>query len=158
MRYGPKNLSIDGMINWSTATVVAIGVFVGPIIDAIYGSGRRTFFAALLLAIAMDWISGIRAAKKHHNYTSEYGLDGAFRTLFIFAMPALANLLDELMNSSGAVFYSITLGILYHTLNSMTANAVRAGWGKLIPKKVIEHVASEIDAKTNRANKKKGRE
>jgi toxin secretion/phage lysis holin len=158
VRYDPKNISISGLINWSTGIVAAVGAVFGPFIDAAYGNGRHIFFFALLLAIGMDWISGIRAAKKDDTYSSEYGLDGVYRTLFIFAFPALANQLDQIMHVSGAVFYSITLGILYHTMNSLTANAVRAGWERWIPKKVIYHVASEIQAKSERAvRKKKGR-
>jgi phage-related holin len=146
------------MLNWSTATAAAFGAFLGPIIDASYGSGRRTFFAVLLLAIGMDWIAGIRASKKDNSYASEYGLEGVFHTLFVLAFPALANLLDQVMHTQGAIFYSITLGILYHTLNSMTANAVRAGWERWIPSKVIKMVSSEIEAKAERAMKKKGRD
>lgn len=84
--------------------------------------------AALMFFIAMDWISGVRAAKKDNIYGSKYGIDGVFRTFFMLLLPAGGHLLDAVLSSPGVVFGMLVAGLLYHVLQSMTANAVRAGW------------------------------
>lgn len=64
------------------------------------------------------------------------------------------NLLDKAMNTPGFVFYAMTFGLIYHYWQSATANAYRAGWGRLIPDSVVKFVSSEIAAKTQRAMRK----
>ncbi|MFC9538674.1 hypothetical protein ACFTQ7_02175 [Lysinibacillus sp. NPDC056959] len=49
--------------------------------------------------------------------------------------------------------------MLYHIIQSMTANAIRAGWGQWFPDwlltKLTEWVRSEIEAKLARAEERK---
>jgi hypothetical protein len=49
--------------------------------------------------------------------------------------------------------------VLYHVLQSMTSNTIRAGWIDWVPvkilEKLIEWVGSEIDSKLSRAEKRK---
>ena len=81
----------------------------------------------------MDWISGVRAAKKDETYASEYGIDGIFRTFFILLLP--------------------------HTIQSLTANAIRAGWGRWFPEwllnKLADWVKEEIESKISRSESRK---
>lgn len=136
--------------------VAAFGATVGPVLELFYGSGRTSVILALYAVIILDWVTGIAAAHKDDTFTSDYGIKGILRTIFILAFPALANILDHAMGTPGFLFYAVTFGLIYHTYISLTANAARAGWEKWIPQSVLRFVGSEIKAKADRAAKKKG--
>ncbi|KQL46365.1 holin [Brevibacillus choshinensis] len=130
------------------------GAIVSPVFHYLYGSGRMDILVVLLFCISLDWVTGIQAAKKEDKTcSSEYGLSRIPRTFFFLALPALANLLDRVMATPGFLFYGVTFGLIYHTWNSLTANAHRAGWP--VPKAIANLVESEIKAKTERAMKQK---
>ncbi|MGG1637237.1 phage holin family protein [Paenibacillus sp. NRS-1760] len=147
-------LSVD--VTEGRAIAAIIGAAIAPWVSLIYGNGRLIPIVLLIVVIALDWITGISAALKDKTFSSEYGLrQGVPRTLFLFALPALANLLDAMLGVPGLLFYAITLGIIYHTWQSLTANAYRAGWGKWIPQSVMSHIESELKNKVDRASKNK---
>lgn len=131
-----------------------------PVFEFMYGEGEvvRALMTALLFFVVMDWISGIRASKKDKSYASKYGIDGVFRTFFIILLPAGGHLLDMAIQLPSVIFGLLSFGILYHVIQSMTANAVRAGWCDWIPvnilNKVIDWVGSEIESKISRAEKR----
>jgi len=114
---------------------------------------------ALVFFIVMDWLSGSRAARRDNTYASRYGIDGIFRTFFMLLLPAGGHLLDVVTGLPGVLFGVFAVGLLYHTIKSMTANAIRAGWADWLPisvlEKVTEWVQSEIESKIDRALKRK---
>lgn len=136
---------------------------LGALLNFLYGVGNLIWMLILVIAIAIDWISGIRASKKDGSYASAYGIDGVYRTSVMLLLPFLGNKIDEAFASQmtingvqvGFFFSLLAGGLLYHTLNSATANFERAGWGRWIPNKILESVASEIQAKTQRSNVRK---
>ncbi|WP_036722204.1 phage holin family protein [Paenibacillus forsythiae] len=144
--------------------VSALGAIFVPLFDFLYGEADAvvTIMAALLFFVVMDWLSGIRAAKKDHTYASKYGIDGVFRTFFILLLPAGGNLLDGVFGLPGAIFGALAIGTIYHVLQSMTANSIRAGWGDWLPLPVLDSilkwVGSELDKKIKRAAERKGAE
>lgn len=137
------------------------GALFTPVFEFLYGEGEvvKAIMTALIFFIVMDWISGIRASKKDDSYGSEYGIDGVFRTFFILLLPAGGHLLDRIFGSPSIIFGAFGLGVLYHIIQSMTANSIRAGWGKWIPDWILtqltDWVRSEIEAKIARANKRR---
>ncbi|MUG25406.1 holin [Paenibacillus macerans] len=141
--------------------VSAAGAFLTPAFEFFYGSGEAVIgiMSAVLFFIAMDWISGIRAAKKDDTYASRYGIDGVFRTLFMLLLPAGGHLLDVVFGLPGIIFGALAFGLIYHVLQSMTANSIRAGWGDWLPLPVlnalIEWVKSELDKKIRRSESRK---
>ena len=137
------------------AAVAFFGAYVGPAFDLLYGPGRISVILALYVVILLDWVTGIAAARRDESYHSDYGISGVFRTIFILAFPALANVLDHAMGTPGLLFYAVTFGLIYHTYVSLTANAARAGWSKYIPQAVLRFVTSEIKAKADRAARRK---
>ena len=146
--------SLENVATPSNGIAAAIGAVLAPIFQYFYGTGRTDIVVVLLLCIALDWITGIQAAKKKDKtYSSEYGLSRIPRTLFLLTLPAVANLLDRVMATPGFLFYGVTFGLIYHTWNSLTANAHRAGWP--VPKAIVNMVATEIKAKSERAIKQK---
>lgn len=149
-----------------------IGGFLLPVFEFFYGSGQVVVIAMTTLAffIALDWISGSRAAHRDDSYVSRYGIDGMIRTFFMLLLPAGGHLLDKLISltieSQGlavtfpAIFFGIFVGgLIYHTMKSMTANAIRAGWADWLPiwalEKVTAWVRSELEAKMDRALKRR---
>lgn len=137
--------------------VTVAGAFIVPAFQFFYGEGNVRFIIMTLmcLVIALDWIAGIRASKRDDTYASEYGIDGIYRTVFILFLPAVGNLLDTISNLPGVVFGLISFGIIYHVLQSMIANTVRAGWDRWVPQRVIELVSSEIENKIARSMERK---
>jgi len=137
--------------------VVLTGAVITPAFNFLYGSGETSMamLAALVFFLVMDWVTGIRAAKKDNTYASSYGIDGIFRSFFILLLPAGGNLLDKAFQLPGVLFGALCIGVLYHILQSMTANAIRAGWGNWFPEKVLEWISnwvkSELEKKTERA-------
>jgi len=144
------------------AIFVSAGAIVVPAFEFMYGQGEAVvgIMTALLFFILMDWLSGIRAAKLDNTYGSRYGLDGVARTFFILLLPCGGHLLDVIFGLPGLIFGAISLGTLYHVLQSMIANSIRAGWGDWLPLPVlnwvIERVKSELDQKIQRSESRKG--
>ncbi|MDQ0876749.1 phage-related holin [Paenibacillus sp. V4I3] len=138
------------------------GAVVGPLIGQAFSSGKFWAFLLFFSIIVADWITGMAAAKKDKTYSSEYGISGALRTLLMLWIPFIGWLLDKVtltvlgINQPGYAFFAITIMLAYHTWESMTANAYRAGWEKWIPKSVTSFVSSEIRAKMERAQRQKG--
>ncbi len=141
--------------------VSTAGAFLVPAYEFFYGGGDAVtaIMSAVVFFIVMDWISGIRAAKKDDTYASRYGIDGVVRTLFMLMLPAGGHLLDVVFNLPGIIFGALAFGLLYHVLQSMTANSIRAGWSDWLPLPVlnalIKWVKSELDKKIQRADSRK---
>lgn len=142
-------------------TISAIGAFLLPVFEFFYGSGPAVISSVVAVAffILMDWLSGSRASRKDSTYASHYGIDGLFRTFFMLLLPAGGHFLDNLLGSPGVIFGVFIFGLLYHTIKSMTANCIRAGWAEWLPisalEKVTDWVQSEIESKIDRAIKRK---
>lgn len=154
-------LSLDSLVTPNNAMAAFFGIIMSPLLDMAHDSMKVLFFVLLLTVICGDWITGIAAAKKDNTYRSDYGLAGVLRTVFLMWLPIIGLYLDKTVYDLTSVdipdfaYYAIVLGILYHTWESMTANAYRAGWERWIPKWALKIVSSEIKAKSERAARKK---
>lgn len=133
------------------------GSIVAPVFGFLYGEGVVALYTMLALAvfIALDWISGYRAAKKDDTYASNYGIDGIFRTFFMVILPIGGHFTDMAFGLPPVFFGLFAGGLIIHTVQSMTANAIRAGWDRWIPewalKKLTNWVRSEIESKVQRS-------
>ncbi|OPA76729.1 holin [Paenibacillus selenitireducens] len=138
------------------------GALLVPGFNFFYGisSTARGLMIALTFFVILDWITGIRAAQKDKSYGSRYGIDGVFRTFFILLLPAGGHLLDQAFGLPDVLFGALVIGVLYHHLQSMTANAIRAGWGNWFPEwllnKITDWVENELQKKVERADSRKG--
>ena len=141
--------SLDNVATPANGIAATIGALLTSVFHYFYGVNRLDVMTVLFFAICLDWVTGIAASKKDETYSSEYGLSRIPRTLFLLALPAFANLLDKVIGTPGFLFYGVSFGLLYHTWNSMTANAHRAGWP--MPKSIEKMVGSEIKAKAERS-------
>ena len=145
------------IVNWFSG----VGAVIMPILQFFYGESKMvlTVMIALLFFIALDWLSGISASKKDNSYASNYGLEGLPRTLYVLLLPAGGHLLDAALGLPEVAFGLFAFGILYHTIQSMTANALRAGWGGYFPDwaitRLMDWVKSELESKLARATSRK---
>ncbi|WP_400162941.1 holin family protein [Brevibacillus sp. TJ4] len=147
--------SLENVATPANGWAAAAGATLAPILQYLYGSNRQDILMVLLLMIVLDWVTGIYAAKKDNTYSSEYGLSRIPRTLFLVALPAVANMLDRVIGTPGFLFFGVTFGLIYHTWTSLTANAARAGWP--VPEAIVNLVSSEIKAKAERAARKESK-
>ncbi|RKD25137.1 hypothetical protein BEP19_04790 [Ammoniphilus oxalaticus] len=134
----------------------AIGAFLVSAFHFLYGDDPIRYSAILfyLMLIALDWIGGYRASKIDGSYASEYGIKGAFRAVFLLLAPAMGHLIDQILGTPGIVFGFLTAAFALHIWKSMTANIVRAGWGKWVPEWALNTVSDEIEHKIARATKR----
>src|SRR5690625_2990109 len=152
---------LDTVIKTGNLIAATFGAFLVPAFEYLYGEGEvvLALMAALVFFIAMDWITGIRASKKEQSYGTKYGIDGVFRSFFILLLPAGGHLLDKIIGSPGLIFGILGAGIIYHVIQSMTANAIRAGWGEWVPDWILtrltEWVKQEIESKLARSKQRK---
>lgn len=155
-----ETLNVSKVINWFSG----VGIAVVPGLQFLYGTSQIvvSIMVAILFFISMDWLSGISASKKDGSYASNYGLQGIPRTIFILLFPAGGHLLDVALGLPDIIFGLFSFGILYHTIQSMTANAIRAGWGAAFPEwivtRLMEWVKAELESKLERSMKRKGGE
>lgn len=160
-RFLQSFLTLESLAKPTNAIAAAFGALAGPYLLQAFGSGKFWVFLLFLSIIGADWITGTAAAKKDNTYSSEYGLAAVPRTLLMLWLPFVGWLLDKVtltvfgINQPGYAYFAITTMLVYHTWESMTANAYRAGWEKWIPKGVTSFVSSEIKAKMERAQKNK---
>ncbi|MFO1441737.1 phage holin family protein [Bacillus sp. Bva_UNVM-123] len=123
-----------------------IGAFFIPLFEFMFGTGEVVMYTltALIFFIIMDWISGVRADKKDKTYASKSGIDGIFRTFFIILLPAGGHFLNMIFNASGILFGFLAFGVLYHIIQSMTANSIRAGWGAWVPDWILNKLTEWV--------------
>ncbi|OXB94718.1 phage holin family protein [Parageobacillus galactosidasius] len=143
--------SLSNVLNTDTGIFVMFGAAVAPMMEKIYGKDHTAVVLLLILIIIHDWIMGVAASIKDRTYSSEYGIKGIFRTIYICLYPALGNFIDYVLGTPGFLFHAITFGLIYHYWKSGVANAARAGLDKWIPESIIRLVESEIQAKAMRA-------
>ncbi len=152
-------LNFNNLVNLKTGFISIAGATLGTYLSKIYGGEvGLTIIGTLALAITLDWLGAIAAAKKDGSYASQYGILGVLRTAVILVLPIWGKSLDAALNTQGFFFYLLTIGLLYHTIVSMTANFTRAGWDKWIPMWILNLIASEIEAKMKRSQDRKGEE
>lgn len=83
----------------------AAGSFFMTTFHFLYGEGYVRYLALVLFVglIVLDWIAGYRASKIDSSYSSECGINGAFRTAFIL-IPDVGHLIDQIFGTPGIAF------------------------------------------------------
>ena len=104
---------------WSACIGVLVGEFLGDFDHLLY---------ALVVFIAVDYITGIFCAVLDKNLSSEIGFQGIVRKVAIFLLVGVANVLDVHIIGSGCVLRSAV--IFFYISNegiSIIENAARMG-------------------------------
>ena len=121
---------------WSACIGVLVGEFLGDFDHLLY---------ALVVFIAVDYITGILCAVLDKNLSSEIGFQGIVRKVAIFLIVGVANVLDVHIIGSGCVLRSAV--IFFYLSNegiSIVGHAARMGLP--VPKK-LQDAMKEIREK-----------
>lgn len=113
-------------------TVIAI---LGGLIGFLFGQLTVLFWALLALSL-IDYVTGVMTALKQHTLSSAIGYVGIAKKVLIFALVAVAHIVDAYVICKGSAVMAATL--LYYIANegiSITENA--ANLGVPLPKKLV---------------------
>lgn len=115
-------------------TLIAIG---GAAASFLFG-GWSSLLSILLAFVVIDYISGVVAAGKEGKLSSEVGLWGIARKVAIFAVVAVAHLIDTALGDAHLFRDAAIFFYLANELLSFTENAGRIGIP--IPEKLLNAV------------------
>ena len=114
-------------------------IIIGGIVTAVSGflGGMDGIMYALLIFMSIDYVTGVAAAVKRKNLSSEIGFWGLVRKVCILALVGVANLIDRNVIGSGDVFR--TAIALYYIGNEGVSLLENIGvLGVKLPKKLID--------------------
>ena len=120
------------MTTWSTIQLffVSIGAAVGY-----YVGGFDGFLRALVAFVVLDYITALALAVKEKKLSSDVGFFGIFRKVLIFAMVAVANIIDyEIVGTGDMLRNAVVFFYLANEGLSLLENC--AGLGLRIPEKI----------------------
>ncbi|HEO3766889.1 MULTISPECIES: phage holin family protein [Streptococcus] len=101
----------------------AIGGFIGSIFGEVDG-----FFFALMIFIAIDYITGLMAAAVEKRLASNIGFKGIFKKIAILFLVSVGHLIDtEIIKQGGAIRTMVIFFYLSNEGLSILENAVRIG-------------------------------
>ena len=101
----------------------AIGGLIGSIFGEVDG-----FFFALMIFIAIDYITGLMAAAVEKRLASNLGFKGIFKKIAILFLVSVGHLIDtEIIKQGGAIRTMVIFFYLSNEGLSILENAVRIG-------------------------------
>ena len=104
---------------WSASIGAVLGNFIG---------GNDGLLYALIVFVAVDYITGVLCAVVEKNLASSIGFRGIFQKVMIFLLVGIANVLDTKVLGAGAMLRSAV--IFFYVANegiSIMENAGRMG-------------------------------
>lgn len=104
-------------------TVIAVG---GSIISFLFG-GWSSLLTILLAFVVLDYMTGVLAAAKEGGLNSEVGLWGIARKVAIFAVIAVAHLVDSALGDAHLFRDAAIFFYLANELLSIIENTGRTG-------------------------------
>ena len=114
----------------------AIVAAIGGVIGWIWGD-FTPLFAALIVCIALDYISGVACAIVRKDVSSEVGFKGIVKKILILLLVGVAHVLDAyVLNSTPVLQSAVMMFFIANEGISLVENA--AGLGIPIPKKMLE--------------------
>jgi toxin secretion/phage lysis holin len=127
-------------------TAVAVG---GAAASYLFG-GWSTLLGVLLTFVVIDYVSGVIAAGAEGKLKSKVGLIGIARKVFIFAMVAIAHLVDSALGDQHVLRDATIFFYLANELLSIIENAGRVGLPVPTPiKKAVEVLKGKGDQSGN---------
>ncbi|MGN7470515.1 phage holin family protein [Brevibacillus sp. SAFN-007a] len=116
-------------------SAIAVG---GAAVSFLWG-GWSPLLAVLLTFVIIDYITGVMAAGVEGKLASRVGLAGIARKVFIFAMVAIAHLIDTALGDQHVLRDATIFFYLANELLSIIENAGRVGLPVPTPiKKAVE--------------------
>ena len=120
------------IVNGLQVIVTVLGAFVGGLIG-----GLDSLAYALVLFVAVDYITGIMAGIVEKKISSEVGFKGIFRKVVIFILVSIAHIIDSKILGNGSAIR--TAVIFFYISNegiSILENSGRIGLP--IPQKIMD--------------------
>lgn len=110
--------------------------------------GWSSLLAVLLTFVVIDYVSGVMAAGVEGKLASRVGLAGIARKVFIFAMVAIAHLIDSALGDQHVLRDATIFFYLANELLSIIENAGRVGLPVPAPiQKAVEVLKGKGDVK-----------
>lgn len=95
---------MNHILNWIKASFTAIGGILGYFLGVGSPDGRfDAFLYALLLFVAVDYLTGIMVAILNKSLSSEVGFKGIFKKVMIFLMVGIAHIVDTQLLGDSSV-------------------------------------------------------
>lgn len=114
------------MIYLDNAIKIAVGLG-GGLASFLWG-GWSTLMGILLAFVFIDYATGLFASALEGRLSSKVGFKGIFKKVMIFAIVAVAHLIDEALGGQNDIFRDATIFFyLANELLSILENAGRAG-------------------------------
>jgi toxin secretion/phage lysis holin len=127
-------------------TAIAVG---GAAASYLFG-GWSTLLDVLLTFVVIDYVSGVIAAGAEGKLKSKVGLIGIARKVFIFAMVAIAHLVDSALGDQHVLRDATIFFYLANELLSIIENAGRVGLPVPTPiQKAVEVLKGKGDQSGN---------
>ncbi|MFF2449386.1 phage holin family protein [Neobacillus sp. NPDC058068] len=125
-----------------------VGAFFDAVFEAKGFEKMHAYIVALLaIMVALDYVVGVRVAKKNDKYKSSVGNDAVIRDGLIFAIVTMAWIFDQLLGTGALIFAVLAFAFIYHNAQSFGANLYVLGWDKYFPMWLFRILESEIKAK-----------
>jgi toxin secretion/phage lysis holin len=108
---------------WLRLVGAAIGGFLGW-----YLGGADSFLYALLVFVAIDYLTGVMCAVQDRKLSSKIGYKGIFKKVTMFLLVGIAHMIDSQIIGHDSVFRSVV--IFFYIANegiSILENAVHLG-------------------------------
>lgn len=104
-----------------------IATALGGLVGYLWG-GWSTLMGILLTFVFIDYATGLFASALEGKLSSKVGFKGIFKKVMIFAIVAVAHLIDEALGGQNDIFRDATIFFyLANELLSILENAGRAG-------------------------------
>ena len=126
---------------WIQASFAALGGFIGW-----YLGGIDSFLYALIIFVAVDYVTGVIAAAHDKNLSSKIGSKGIFKKVTIFILVGIAHMVDIYVIGHDSVLR--TLVIFFYLSNegiSILENATNIGLP--VPTRLRDVLAKLYDEK-----------
>ena len=119
-------------------TIIALG---GGAVSYLFG-GWSPLLGVLLAFVTIDYLSGVFAAGKAGKLSSNVGLWGIAKKIFIFAIVAVAHLIDQVLATDALPILLRDAAIFYYLANEVLSITENFGsLGVPIPPAIIQAVA-----------------
>lgn len=105
-----------------------IFAFICTVFHFLFG-GWSIPLMALAVLMVIDYILGVKAAKKNDEYDSKIGKEKLFMKLFFVSSIVVGRMIDLLLGLENPVWQTLVIyGLAGHELNSWIENATKAGY------------------------------
>lgn len=100
--------------NWIQVAVAATGAFLGWFLGGLDG-----FLYALLVFVAIDYVTGVLCAIVDKKLSSEIGAKGIFKKVLIFVLVGVAHILDtQILSSSSGNNGALRTAVIFFYLSN----------------------------------------